>query len=190
MAKHQVLHFPIVTAAPIRTRQKSETDLDLAPVCVVAKIPGGADDASVLLVDHDKRAARFHRLPEKFAEDTFLITIGHRVLLPDQRVRRDGKERLPIIRPQRAEPKPLALQSRLQIESHSAVNSNSRSGAFQTAVFSGQLQLPLSHITTTPAQTHRRDVSIRMPDPDMKKTRASHFNSLLAHATQLVLGRN
>lgn len=42
------------------------------------------------------------------------------MLFPDQRIRRDRKQRFPIIRSQRAEPEPLALKSWLEIETDPA----------------------------------------------------------------------
>ena len=61
----------------------------------------GSDDLLILRIDDDKSPAAFHRLSEEDFEHIFLVAIAFRMLLPDERIGRDGKEFVPIFRRER-----------------------------------------------------------------------------------------
>jgi len=64
----------------------------------------------ILVVDHDKRSARFHGLYEEDFEHSFLVAVALRMLFPDERVRCDGEKSVPIFRRERTKLHELAFQ--------------------------------------------------------------------------------
>src|SRR6266436_8433722 len=87
--------------APIISRQKSPSNFNLGFSRVVAMKPGGSDDLLILLINNDKRSAGFQRLFEEHFKNVLLVAIALRMLLPDERVGRDGKEKVPVFRHER-----------------------------------------------------------------------------------------
>ena len=64
--------------------------------------PCRTDDLPALFVNDDKRPAASHRLFEEDFEYIFFIAIALRMLVPDERVGRDGKKIVPIFRRERS----------------------------------------------------------------------------------------
>ncbi len=64
--------------------------------------PGGSDDLSSLLIYDYKGPAGFHCFSEEEFEYIFFIAVALRMLFPDERVGRDGKKIVPIVRRERA----------------------------------------------------------------------------------------
>jgi hypothetical protein len=73
-----------------------------------------------LPIDNDERAAGFQCILKKNSEHIFFATIPLWMLLPDQRIRRDRKQLVPIVRLERAKLNQFAFQIWLQIECHTA----------------------------------------------------------------------
>ena len=103
MSQHQIFQFPVVTPAPVISRQKRPSNFNLRFLRGVTVKPSGPDDLLVLPIDNDKGPAGFHRLSEEDFEHIFFIAITLRMLLPDERVGRDGKKIVPILRLERAQ---------------------------------------------------------------------------------------
>jgi len=61
MSKHELLHFPVVDAAPVRTGQKRPADFDHALFFVISVEARRADDRAILGIDGDQGAARSAR---------------------------------------------------------------------------------------------------------------------------------
>ncbi len=70
---------------------------------------GGADDLLTLLIYYDEGPAGFQRISEEGFEYIFFIAIALRMLLPDERIGRDGKKIVPVFRPKRAKLDELAF---------------------------------------------------------------------------------
>jgi len=64
--------------------------------------PGGSNDLLSLLIYDDKGPAAFQRLSEEDFEYIFLVAIALRMLFPDERIGRDGKKIIPVVRRERA----------------------------------------------------------------------------------------
>src|SRR5664280_3351220 len=47
VTQHEPLEFPVIGATPVRAREKSPADFDLAPVGIVAVVSGRADQTAV-----------------------------------------------------------------------------------------------------------------------------------------------
>src|SRR5438477_12065858 len=104
-----MFQFPVVTPAPIISRQKGPSNFNLRFLRVVAMEPGGSNDLLSLLIYDDKGPAAFQRLSEEGFEYIFLVTIALRMLLPDEPVGRDGKKVVPVFRPERTKLNELAF---------------------------------------------------------------------------------
>ena len=65
--------------------------------------PGGSDDSLTVLIYNDKGPAAFHCFSEEAFEYIFFIAIALWMLVPDERIGRDGKKTVPIIGRERAE---------------------------------------------------------------------------------------
>jgi len=63
--------------------------------------PSGSDDLLTLLIYYDKGPAALHRFSEEAFEDIFFIAIALGMLFPDERIGRDGKKIVPIVRSER-----------------------------------------------------------------------------------------
>ena len=113
VSQHQLLHFTIVAAAPVRPRQKRPADLDFAALGVVTVKSGRANDATVGSVERDKCAGRFQCFTEEIAKDFLLMPIASGVLLPYQRIASDRVQTIEIFWPQRIELYELSSQRRL-----------------------------------------------------------------------------
>ena len=100
--QHQLFQFPVVTPAPIISREKRPPNFNLGFFRVVTIEPGRSDDLLILSVDDHERPAGFQCLAEEDSENIFLVTIALRMLFPDERFGRDGKKIVPIFQRQRA----------------------------------------------------------------------------------------
>src|SRR5262252_8379461 len=85
------------------------------------------DDLVVTRLANDQRATGAQRLLEEGPKWLLLISIRCRVLLPDQRVGRHGKQRFEIFGVERPEFDELAFQGRLEIDEHGCVLDSCRS---------------------------------------------------------------
>src|SRR5205823_5330695 len=83
----------------------------------VSEVSRRADCFPRLSVNNHEPPARFHRLPEELPKRLLPVSIAGRVLLPDQRIRSDEKQFIPIPRPKRSKLQRLADQLRLQFKS-------------------------------------------------------------------------
>src|SRR5262245_15940456 len=101
MVEHEPLHLAVVPATPVRPRQERPADFDLAARLVVVGVARRPDDSSVAPVDCDQRPSRFECASEELPEDEFLVALVVRMLLPDQRIRSDGIQRVPVLRAER-----------------------------------------------------------------------------------------
>jgi hypothetical protein len=116
MLKHEPLHLAVVSATPMRPREKRPTDLHFAPAFVEGVEPRRTDDAARGSVDGNQSAPRVHRLLKETAEPLGLAAVFHRVLLPDERIRGHSKERVEIVRSKRSQFDEFTFQSGLKIE--------------------------------------------------------------------------
>src|ERR1700736_685810 len=57
--QHELFHFPVVRAAPVRPGQKRPTDFDLAFLFVVSVESRRPDDLAAFAIHGDQRSARF-----------------------------------------------------------------------------------------------------------------------------------
>src|SRR6266480_2267852 len=97
-----MFQFPVVTPAPIFSRQKGPSNFNLRFLRVVTMKPGGSDDLLTLRIYDHKGPTAFQRLSEEDFEYIFFVAIALRMLFPDERVGRDGKKIVPIFRRERA----------------------------------------------------------------------------------------
>src|SRR5262245_12587107 len=105
-------------AAPVFSRQKRPSNFDLRFLPIITIEPCGSDDLLSVSVDRDKRSAGFQRFSEKILENMLVVTIPLGVLLPDERIRRDRKQLVPIVRCERPQLDQFASQMWLKIEPH------------------------------------------------------------------------
>lgn len=75
-----------------------------------------SDDFLGFSIDHDKRSSGFQSAFEEDFEYFFLVAIALRMLFPDQRIRCDCKQVIPIFGPERAKLDQFAFQMRLKIK--------------------------------------------------------------------------
>src|SRR5689334_17265686 len=97
--QHQALHLAVVSAAPIRTSQKRPANLYYALYSVEALETRRSNDLPRRTVDGHQRATRIEGVSKELPEDIFFVTVRLWMLLPDERIRRDGEERRPVARP-------------------------------------------------------------------------------------------
>ena len=102
MPQHELLHFTIVSAAPMRAHEKRPANLDLAPRLVVSIKARRANDAFCLAIPRDERATARQRFIEESAKDLGCVAIARGMLLPDQGIGCGGKERIEVVGAQRA----------------------------------------------------------------------------------------
>ena len=68
--------------------------------------------ASICAIQYGQRAARFDRRAKELAEHRLGVTLAIGMAGPDRRIRGDGKERVPVVGPERAQDKQLAQKIR------------------------------------------------------------------------------
>src|SRR5262249_25034534 len=95
---------------------------DLALRFIVAEVAGRPDRLAVLRIGDQERAAAGERLAEEIAEDLGLVAVAVRMLLPDERIRGNRIERVPVVGPERTELHEVALEHRLKIERHDVLS--------------------------------------------------------------------
>src|SRR5205085_9314696 len=93
---------PVVPPAPISSCQKRPSNFNLRFFRVVTMKPGGSDDLLSLLIYDYKGPAAVYRLFEEGLKYIFFVAIALRMLFPDERIGRNGKQIVPIIGPERA----------------------------------------------------------------------------------------
>src|SRR5438876_9071179 len=116
--EHQALHLAVVPAAPIATSEKRPANLDPALCGVEDVVTRRSNDLPGSMVDGHQRAPRIQGIGKELPEDVFLVTIRVRVLLPDERIGRNGKQRGPVVFAQRPQLEELTSKSGLAIEHH------------------------------------------------------------------------
>src|SRR5258708_6202486 len=116
--QHEGLQRQIVMTSPPAAGDEGVADFDLALGFIMIAVPGTANQLAVLVVDHPKGAARFHRALEKIFEHRTLIAIAAGVLFPDQRIRGHGIQALEVARLQRLQPDQIILYARLKLNTH------------------------------------------------------------------------
>ncbi len=84
--EHELFHFPVVDAAPVRPGQKRPADLDLAFFLVVSVESRRPDDPAIFGINGDQCSPGFQGLAEKSLEDFFLVTVVGRMLFPNERI--------------------------------------------------------------------------------------------------------
>lgn len=95
--QHQPFHLAVVNAAPMRSREKRPTDLNLASHGIVAMKPRQTDDAIVFMVQRDQGAAGLKRFIKKLSKHVGFVTVRVWMLLPYQRVGSDGIQLFEIV---------------------------------------------------------------------------------------------
>ena len=120
VAKHQALQLPVVGAAPPRAREERPADFDLASLLVVAVKPRHPDHLPRARVGGDQGSSRRQLLAEEVGERGRLVAVLRGMLLPDERVGRDGVERGEVVGAQRPELDERSPQHRLKLEGHVA----------------------------------------------------------------------
>jgi len=116
MTQHELFHFPVVDAAPVRPGQERPPDFDLASFFVVFMESGRPDDPAIFGIDGDQRSAGFQCLAEEQFEDLFFVAISDRMLFPDKRVCRHGVQIREILGSKRPELEQLAFEEGLEIK--------------------------------------------------------------------------
>src|SRR5207237_8258128 len=112
------LPLAVVPAGPVPTGAQRAADFHQAIGGVEAGVTWRSDDVPGRSVDGDERATRIQRIGKELPEDIFFVPVGVGVLLPDERIRRHGEQRGPIVLTQRPQLEELAGKSRLAIEHH------------------------------------------------------------------------
>jgi hypothetical protein len=116
--QQQVLHFAVVKAAPVFSLQKRPSNFDLQFLGIIPVEPRRSDDSLTVFVDDDKCAAGFERFFEENPEYFFLVTIVLGMLLPNERIRCNRKQLVPIVGDKRPKLDELASQMWLKIKRH------------------------------------------------------------------------
>lgn len=122
--QQQAFHFRIVSAAPVFSREKRPSNFDLGFLLIVPVEPCRPDDLLNLPINDDERTAAFQGLFEENFEYVFSVTIVLRMLFPDERIRRDREQFVPIVRRERPQFDQFAFQMWLKIECHPTTNSH------------------------------------------------------------------
>src|SRR4029077_4164123 len=86
------------SAAPVFSSEKCPSNFDLRFPRIITVEARGPDDPLSLPIDDDERAAGFQRVSEENSEHLFFVTIPLGMLFPDERIRSDRKQLVPIVR--------------------------------------------------------------------------------------------
>jgi len=97
-----LFQFPVVTSAPIFSRQKRPSNFNLRFLWGVTIEPRGPDDLLTPRIYNDKRPAAFQGLSEEDFKYIVLVAIALGMLFLDERIGRDGKKVVPIFGRERA----------------------------------------------------------------------------------------
>jgi hypothetical protein len=116
MVEHEAFHFAVVASAPVRTGEECPADFNFALCRVEVGVAGGADDFLGFAVDGHEGASRRERILEEGFENVLLVSVGDWVQLPDQRIRSDAEEFLPIVGAEGAKFEEIADKVRLEVE--------------------------------------------------------------------------
>src|SRR5439155_3872227 len=118
LRQQSILHPAVVPAGPVFSRQKRPSNFDLRFLRIIPVEPRRPDDSLILFIDHNERATGFQCIFEENSEHIFPVTIALRMLLPNERIRRDRKKLAPIVRRQRPQLDQFAFQVWLKIKRH------------------------------------------------------------------------
>jgi hypothetical protein len=114
--EHKRFQLAVVGAAPESSFQKSPADLHFAFEWIQIAVPGASNDSARFPFDDGKGAFGFDRPVEEFLKDISFIPVAFRMLFPDERIARGGKERVEVFLPQGTYLNKMSFQRRLKIE--------------------------------------------------------------------------
>lgn len=123
MFHHEALHLPVVGPAPILPAEKGPADLNLACDRVIPVEARRADDLGGFAANGHERTSGREGLLEEGLEAIGSGAGLVRVLLPDQRVRGDGEERIAIGWLKRPKRYQASFERRLRVKGHDTVQS-------------------------------------------------------------------
>jgi hypothetical protein len=103
------------------TGKECPADLYFAPGRIVTMKSRRPDCPSVVRVDREQGASRFQRLTEEDSKWTLFVAMPVRVLLPNERIGRYGKQIVEVARLERPQFQELAPECGLEVESHNGI---------------------------------------------------------------------
>ena len=115
MTQHERFHLPVVLSAPVRPAQERPPDFDFTSGFVISMKPRRADHSLLERVERNQRAAGFQPLAKEHFESIRLIPFV-RMLLPNQRVGRDGVQVVVVSHAHWPQFDEVAFQRGLEIE--------------------------------------------------------------------------
>lgn len=118
MIEHEPLHLAVVLPSPVRAGQKRPADLDLGALLAVGVKARRTDDSPVEEIQRDESTAGLQRCREEPTKDLLPVTIGFRVLLPEERIGRNGEEVSPVLGAKRAKLEKATPERGLKREAH------------------------------------------------------------------------
>lgn len=118
MIKHEGFEIGVVRAAPKLPSQECITNRDFIPILGIQVVAGRANDLTSGQLANDEGAPTSYAAVEKVAKHGLGVAVPGRVLNPNLRVRRHGKQYVKVCALERAKRDKLAREKRLERKHH------------------------------------------------------------------------